>query len=65
MDSRVRLAAAPKTLRTARVLLESSRADHAAAFAEGVAASGSSLTYVSWGRPERDLAWARAFLRAG
>jgi RimJ/RimL family protein N-acetyltransferase len=52
------LAAAPKSLSTEHVLLESARSDHAAAFAEGVAASMSNLTYVEW---KGGAEWAAEF----
>lgn len=55
------LKAAPHTLHTPRLRLEAPRPEHAAAFAEGVAASMASLTYVAWGLRPRDLAWALRF----
>lgn len=59
---RLDITGAPATLRTARLRLESPQPDaHAAAFADGVAASMASLTYVNWGLRPRDVAWARRF----
>ena len=59
---RLDISGAPATLHTARLRLESPRPDaHAAAFAEGVAASMPSLAYVAWGLRPRDVAWARRF----
>ncbi len=55
------LATAPNALHTARVRLESPRAEHAAAFAAGVAASMPQLSYVAWGLRPRDIDWARRF----
>ncbi len=59
--TRIDLTAAPSTLLAARVRLETPRAEHAAAFCEGVAASMPALTYVAWGLRLRDLAWALRF----
>ena len=60
--ARLDLRAAPRTLATPRVRLESPNADaHAAAFADGVAASMAALGYVAWGLVARDLAWAQRF----
>ena len=55
------LTAAPSTLLAARVRLEIPRAEHAAAFCEGVAASMPALTYVAWSLRLRDLVWALCF----
>jgi len=55
------LKTAPNTLLTPRLRLEAPRADHAAAFADGVAASMSVLTYTVWGLRPRDVEWARRF----
>ena len=55
------LSAASSTLLAARVRLEIPRAEHAAAFCEGVAASMPALTYVAWSLRLRDLAWAMDF----
>ena len=55
------LKTAATTLRGRRVRLEVPRLAHAAAFAEGVAASMSSLSYVTWGLHARDLEWAQRF----
>ena len=55
------LSAASSTLLAARVRLEIPRAEHAAAFCEGVAASMPALTYVTWSLRLRDLAWAMGF----
>jgi RimJ/RimL family protein N-acetyltransferase len=59
--NRVDLKAAPATLLTPRLRLESPRADHATAFAEGVIASMADLRFVSWGTRPRDVEWARRF----
>lgn len=59
--TRIDLTTAPSTLLTTRVRLETPRAEHAAAFCEGVAASMSTLTYVAWSLRLRDLAWALRF----
>lgn len=55
------LTAAPGLLHTDRLRLESPRTEHAAAFADGVAATMPALTYVAWGLRPRDLEWARRF----
>jgi len=52
---------APSALHTARLRLETPRAEHAAAFAEGVAATMPALRYVVWGLRPRDVDWARQF----
>lgn len=52
---------APELLHTPRLRLEAPCADHAQAFADGVAASMDSLTYVPWGLRPRDVAWALRF----
>ncbi|MES2101375.1 MAG: GNAT family protein [Pseudomonadota bacterium] len=59
--TRIDLAAAPTTLFTPRLRLESPRPEHAAAFCDGVAASISALTWVAWSARPRDLAWALRF----
>ena len=58
---RLVLSSIPTTLHTPRLRLEVPRLEHAQAFADGVNASMASLTYVSWGLRERDLAWAERF----
>ena len=59
---RLDISSAPDTLLTARLRLESPRADaHAVAFAEGISASMPSLGFVNWGLRPRDVAWARRF----
>ena len=55
------LKTAPNTLHTARLRLETPRPDHAAAFADGVAATMPALAYVPWGLRPRDVEWARRF----
>ena len=55
------LKAAPRMLQTPRVRLEAARAEHAEAFAEGVAATMPALTYVVWGLRPRNVEWARQF----
>ena len=55
------LSAAPSTLHTPRLRLETPRAEHAAAFAAGVAATVPALAYVAWGLHPRDIGWARQF----
>ncbi len=52
---------APAVLNTARLRLETPRAEHALAFAAGVAASMPGLAFVPWGLRPRDIAWARRF----
>ena len=59
--SRIDLKTAPNLLHTGRVRLETPRPDHAAAFADGVAASMPGLAYVAWGLRPRDVDWARRF----
>ena len=59
--TRIDLTTAPSTLLTARLRLEIPRAEHAAAFCEGVAASMPTLTYVAWSLRLRDLAWSLRF----
>jgi len=55
------LMAAPGLLHTDRLRLESPRTEHAAAFADGVAATMPALAYVAWGLRPRDTDWARRF----
>ena len=55
------LTRAPLALQTPRLRLETPAAAHAAAFAEGVAASRVALGFVAWGQQPRDLAWALRF----
>jgi RimJ/RimL family protein N-acetyltransferase len=59
--NRIDLKTAPNTLRTSRLVLETPRPDHAAAFADGVIASMPGLAYVTWGLRPRDVEWARRF----
>jgi RimJ/RimL family protein N-acetyltransferase len=59
--SRLELKTAPNTLHTRRLRLESPRPEHAAAFAEGVAASMPALAFVAWGLRPRSVDWARRF----
>lgn len=59
--SRIDLKTAPSVLATVRLRLESPRPEHAAAFAEGVAASMPALAYVAWGLRPRGLDWALHF----
>lgn len=61
MTPRLDLSAAPRTLHTARLRLESPRLDHAAAFAEGVSATLPALAYVAWSQRTCDLSWAERF----
>ena len=61
MASRLDLTGAPGRLCTPRLRLETPRADHAAAFAEGVTATMPALAYVAWGSAPRDVDWARQF----
>lgn len=56
-----RLKAAPRTLHTPRLRLESPRAAHAEAFADGLAASMPALVHITWGLSERNVDWARRF----
>ena len=53
------LTAAPLALHTPRLALAAAAPAHAAAFADGVAASQAALGFVGWG--QRDLAWAQGF----
>lgn len=55
------LTTAPLALHTPRLLLAAPAPAHAAAFAEGVAASQAVLGFVAWGQRPRDLAWALRF----
>lgn len=55
------LMTAPRMLRTDRVWLEVPRPVHAAAFAEGVAATMPALAFVEWGLHPRNIDWARRF----
>lgn len=59
--NRIQLTSAPSTLHAGRVRLEAPRSDHAAAFADAVAASMPCLAYVAWGLRPRDIDWARRF----
>ncbi|TDP63379.1 hypothetical protein DES47_105384 [Roseateles toxinivorans] len=56
---------APRRLETPRLVLESPRVEHAAAFNESLAASSSSLGFIGWGRHAGDLAWAEDFCARG
>jgi RimJ/RimL family protein N-acetyltransferase len=55
------LRAAPLQLLTPRLRLEAPAPRHAAAFAEGVAASAEALGFIAWTSRPRDLAWATRF----
>jgi RimJ/RimL family protein N-acetyltransferase len=59
--SSVDLTRAPALLQTPRLRLEAPCPAHAAAFAEGVAASRAALGFVAWGLQPRDEAWALRF----
>jgi len=59
--TRIDLKKAPNSLRTERLRLETPRPEHAAAFADGVAASMENLAYVAWGLRPRDFSWAQRF----
>ena len=59
--NRIDLKIAPRRLCTERLRLETPRADHAQAFADGVAATMPALAYVAWGLQPRDIDWARRF----
>ena len=61
MMNPIDLKTAPNTLHTERLRLEAPRSDHAAAFADGVAATMPALAYVAWGLRPRDVEWARCF----
>lgn len=61
VTGRIDLTGAPVVLGTSRLRLETPRAEHAGAFAEGVAATMPALTYVVWGLHPRDVEWARQF----
>lgn len=60
MDQRD-LIAAPRWLHTPRLVLESPREAHAAAFVDSLLRSLPGLRFVGWGLVERDLAWALEF----
>lgn len=55
------LKAAPGTLHTPRLRLQTPQLGHAAAFADGVAATMPALAYVAWGLRPRDVEWAQQF----
>ena len=55
------LKTASRLLITPRLRLETPRAEHAAAFADGVAATMPALAFVDWGLRPRDIDWARRF----
>ncbi len=55
------LQAAPLALHTPRLQLAAAAPAHAAAFADGVAASQAALGFVAWSHRPRDLAWALRF----
>ncbi len=55
------LRSAPMQLHTTRLRLAAPAPEHAAAFADGVAASQAALGFVAWGQRPRDLAWAQRF----
>lgn len=59
--SSIDLKTAPDRLLTPRLRLEAPGAEHAQPFADGLAASMGSLSYVAWGMRPRDLDWARRF----
>lgn len=59
--SSIDLKTAPARLQTPRLRLETACAAHAQPFADGLAASMGSLTYVAWGSRPRDVDWARRF----
>jgi len=61
MTPRIDLTAAPRTLQTPRLRLESPRPEHAVAFAEGVSATLPALAYVAWSQRPCDLPWAERF----
>jgi RimJ/RimL family protein N-acetyltransferase len=61
MPLRIDLTTAPSTLATPRLVLETPRAEHAPAFAAGVAASMPALGFVAWGLAPRDVHWAERF----
>jgi RimJ/RimL family protein N-acetyltransferase len=62
MDSQD-LKAAPRTLETLRLRLESPSQAHAAAFVDSLLRSMPALRFVGWGLAERDLAWGLDFCR--
>ncbi len=57
--------AAPRQLRTARLRLQSPRAEHAAPFLDSLLRSLSTLRYIGWGQTARDLAWSQRFCADG
>lgn len=56
---------APRRLETSRLVLESPRVEHAAAFNESLAASAASLGFIAWGMRAGDLTWAEDFCARG
>ena len=59
------LIAAPRTLTTPRLRLESPRPEHAAAFVDSLLRSLPTLRFIGWGQIERDLAWSQRFCAGG
>ena len=57
--------AAPRQLRTARLRLESPRAEHAAPFLGSLLRSLPTLRYIGWGQTQRDLVWSQRFCADG
>ena len=60
MDARDFIAA-QRTLSTPRLLLESPRAEHAAAFLESRNASLAQLRFITWGQELQEIEWATRF----
>lgn len=56
---------APRRLTTPRLVIESVRPEHAAAFNESLLASRSTLGFIAWGDKAGDLAWAEDFCQRG
>jgi RimJ/RimL family protein N-acetyltransferase len=52
---------APRELRTARLVLQAARADHAPAFLDSLQSSLADWHFIAWAQTLRDLAWAEAF----
>lgn len=59
------LSAAPRQLRTARLVLEAPRVEHAQALADFLNASLPLWPFISWARFPRDLEWAQQFCVRG
>jgi RimJ/RimL family protein N-acetyltransferase len=59
------LIAAPRELRSQRLLLQSPRVEHAGAFLESLNRSIPGLAFITWGQQQQDPAWAERFCLGG